>query len=146
MKLLKCEEMKLTIFYLLLLLANTVVAQNDTLSVEVSGNTDLLSFDKHSYNLGEVKKGEIVNFDIQFKNTGNEPVVIDFVSSCDCTEVEFPTDEIMPGESGVLKVKFDSSDKEESETTDIDVFLVNKDPESGTQMYYTLEYSFKLIK
>ena len=69
MKLLKCEEMKLTIFYLLLLLANTVVAQNDTLSVEVSGNTDLLSFDKHSYNLGEVKKGEIVNFDIQFENT-----------------------------------------------------------------------------
>ena len=130
-----------------MLFANIIAyAQNDTSVVEVIHDTDLLSFDKHSYDLGEVKKGDIKYFDIKFKNTGNEPAIIDFISSCDCTEVEFPIDEIMPGETGVLKVKFDSSDKEESETTDIDVFLKNKDPESGAPIYYTLEYSFKLIK
>ncbi len=127
-------------------MANVIIAQNDTSVVETDHDTDLLSFEKYSYDLGEVKKGEIKYFDIKFKNTGSEPVIIDFISSCDCTEVEFPTDAIMPGESGVLKVKFDSSDKEESETTDIDVFLMNKDKESGTPVYYTLEYSFKLIK
>ena len=121
-------------------------AQNDTSVVDVVHDTDLLSFDQHSYDLGEVRKGEVKYFDIKFKNTGNEPAIIDFISSCDCTEVDFPMEEIMPGQTGVLKVKFDSSDKEESETTDIDVFLKNKDPESGTQIYYTLEYSFKLIK
>ncbi len=137
---------KVYIFFVLVLMANVIIAQNDTSVVETDHDTDLLSFEKYSYDLGEVKKGEIKYFDIKFKNTGSEPVIIDFISSCDCTEVEFPTDAIMPGESGVLKVKFDSSDKEESETTDIDVFLMNKDKESGTPVYYTLEYSFKLIK
>ncbi len=131
----------------LVLLINVFAnAQNDTSFVQVTQDKDLLTFDKHSYDLGEVKKGEIKYFDIKFKNTGNEPAIIDFVSSCDCTEVEYPFGEIMPGETGVLKVKFDSSGKEESETTDIDVFLKNKEPGTGAPIYYTLEYSFKLIK
>lgn len=129
------------------MLSVVATAQNDKSSTgEVAKDKELLRFDKLTYDLGQVKKGEVRYFDIKFKNIGDEPVIIDFVSSCDCTEVEFPLDEIMPGSSAVLKVKFDSKDKEESETTDIDVFLKNKDKESGAPLYYTLEYSFKLIK
>ena len=136
----------LILFSLLLSAASVLSAQMDSVMVEQPVERDLLSFEKHSYNLGDVKKGEIKYFDIKFKNISSIPVSIDFVSSCDCTEVDFPIDDILPGQTGVLKVKFDSSSKEESETTDIDVFLRNKDPETGTQIYYTLEYSFNLIK
>ncbi len=120
-------------------------SQTDTASTEDSSSIEYLSFKKMSYDLGEVKKGDVLFFDIEFKNISNEPVMVDFVSSCDCTEVDYPLDEIKPGETGVLKVKFDSKDKTESETTDIDVFLKKKDSE-GSQVYYTLEYSFELIK
>ena len=129
------------------LFTGSLANSQDTLDISNdNANLPKLEFEKYSYDLGEVKKGEIKYFDIKFKNTGNVPIEIDFVSSCDCTEVDFPYDEILPGQSGKLKVKFDSSSKEESETTDIDVFLKNKDPETGSQIYYTLEYSFTLTK
>lgn len=134
------------LFLVILSTSPIVFGQKDSAMVEQQMDRDLLSFEKHSFDLGDVKKGEIKYFDIKFKNISNVPVSIDFVSSCDCTEVDYPQNEIMPGETGVLKVKFDSSSKEESETTDIDVFLVNKDPDTGTQVYYTLDYSFNLIK
>lgn len=121
-------------------------AQSDSLLVSENDNVELLRFEKMSYDLGKVKKGDVLFFDIKFKNISNVPVLVDFVSSCDCTEVDYPMEEILPGKTGVLKVKFDSKDKEESETTDIDVFLMNKDEETGSQIYYTLEYSFELTK
>ena len=120
-------------------------SQAEIASAEDSSSIEYLRFKKMSYDLGEVKKGDVLFFDIEFKNISNEPLMIDFVSSCDCTEVDYPLDEIQPGKTGVLKVKFDSKDKTESETTDIDVFLKKKDSE-GSQVYYTLEYSFELIK
>jgi len=120
-------------------------SQKEIVSNDGNDIIEYLRFEKMSYDLGEVKKGDVLFFDIEFKNISNEPVMIDFVSSCDCTEVDYPLDEIKPGETGVLKVKFDSKDKTESETTDIDVFLKKKDSEGG-QVYYTLEYSFELIK
>lgn len=121
-------------------------AQTDTASIDKSEVTDLLRFEKRSFDLGEVKKGDVIKFDIQFKNISNERVFIDFVSTCDCTTVDFPKHEILPGMIGYLNVVFDSKDKVESETTDIDVFLKNKDSDTGSQVYYSLEYSFSLIK
>ena len=120
--------------------------QTDTASIDEIEVTDLLRFDTHSYDLGEVKKGDVVKFDIEFKNISSETVFIDFISTCDCTVVDFPQQEISPGMVGTLNVVFDSKDKVESETTDIDVFLTNKDSDNGSQIYYTLEYSFNLIK
>ncbi len=105
---------------------------------------DLLRFEKYSYNLGKVTPGDIINFDISFTNVSKEVVVIDFISSCDCTEVDFPKGDISPGDTSKLKVTFDSSSKKESETTDIEIFLKNKDKESGAPIYFTLEYSFEI--
>jgi len=133
------------VFALFYTVIGVTLSQNEIASGGENDTIEFLSFKKMSYDLGEVKKGDVLFFDIEFKNISNEPVMIDFVSSCDCTEVDYPLDEIKPGEKGVLKVKFDSKDKTESETTDIDVFLKKKDPE-GSQVYYTLEYSFELIK
>ncbi len=105
---------------------------------------DLLRFEKYSYNLGKVTPGDIINFEIPFANVSQEMVMIDFISSCDCTEVDFPKGKISPGDSSKLKVVFDSTGKTESETTDIEIFLKNRDKDTGAQVYFNLEYSFEI--
>lgn len=137
-----------TIFYFLITFTCIFGQASAQITSVDDENYDIqyLKFDIDSYILGEVKKGEKVNFEIPFTNVSDTIVYIDFVSSCDCTTIEFPRTGIKPKGNGVLKVTFDSTSKDVSETTDIDVFIKNKDPETGSQIYYTLEYSFELIK
>jgi hypothetical protein len=45
----------------------------------------------------------------EFTNTGSEPLMIkNAKGSCGCTVPEYSTDPVMPGESGTLKVKYDT--------------------------------------
>lgn len=45
----------------------------------------------------------------EFTNSGSEPLMIkNAKGSCGCTVPEYSTDPVMPGESGVLKVKYDT--------------------------------------
>tara|TARA_B100000575_G_C23074364_1_gene618814 strand:- start:28 stop:435 length:408 start_codon:yes stop_codon:yes gene_type:complete len=70
-----------------------------------------IKFDFDTYDFGEVTDGEIVEVDYIFKNTGESNLIIyDATASCGCTVPEYPKDkEIKPGESGVIKARFDSS-------------------------------------
>lgn len=121
-------------------------AQTTSISEEPFEEIEYLRFEVDSYDLGQVKKGDKVSFDLSFSNVSDTIVFIDFISTCECTKIDYPMSGIKPGSTGILKVTFDSKDKDVSETTDIDVFLKNRDPETGSQIYYTLEYSFELIK
>ena len=71
----------------------------------------ILKFDFDTYDFGQVTDGEIVEVDYTFKNTGESNLIIyDASASCGCTVPEYPKDkEIKPGESGVIKARFDSS-------------------------------------
>jgi hypothetical protein len=45
----------------------------------------------------------------EFTNSGSEPLMIkNAKGSCGCTVPEYSTEPVMPGESGVLKVKYDT--------------------------------------
>ena len=70
-----------------------------------------IKFDFDTYDFGEVTDGEIVEVDYTFKNTGKSNLIIyDASASCGCTVPDYPKDkEIRPGESGVIKARFDSS-------------------------------------
>jgi len=62
-----------------------------------------------TYDFKSVKEGEIVEYNYRFKNIGNKPLVIqDAVASCGCTVPEKPDHAIAPGETGYIKVKFNS--------------------------------------
>lgn len=64
------------------------------------------------YNFGEVGEGDIVEFNYRFKNTGNKPLVVtDVHASCGCTVPEKPEEPIKPGETGFIKVKFNSANR-----------------------------------
>ncbi len=67
----------------------------------------VISFDKTTQHLGFVRQGDTLNFQYKFTNTGNQPLIIsDTKVECGCTVVEKPTDPILPGKQGILKVTF----------------------------------------
>jgi hypothetical protein len=61
------------------------------------------------YDFGKVKEGEIVQFNYRFKNIGSNPLVVSNASaSCGCTVPEKPEAPIKTGDTGFIKVKFNS--------------------------------------
>ena len=65
-----------------------------------------------AYNFGTIKEGEKVEYSFRFKNTGAKPLVVTAAhASCGCTVPEKPEKPILPGETGVLKVVFNSKGK-----------------------------------
>lgn len=64
------------------------------------------------YNFGTIAEGEKVTYSFRFKNSGAKPMVITNTSaSCGCTVPEKPEKPIMPGETGSIKVVFNSKGK-----------------------------------
>lgn len=64
------------------------------------------------YNFGSIKEGDKVTHSFTFKNTGKNPLIItEAHASCGCTVPEKPEKPIAPGETGVMKVVFNSSGK-----------------------------------
>ncbi len=62
-----------------------------------------------AYNFGKVTDGAMVEYSYRFKNTGKNPLIISSaIASCGCTVPEKPEEPIKPGETGFLKVVFNS--------------------------------------
>ncbi len=109
----------------------------------------IMTFDKSMIDLGEVKRGEKRSFSYSFTNTGNADLDIDLITACDCTTTnqdDLRRRTFKPGESGILEVTFDSTEKEESETIDIDIILKQFDEEANMPFIEMLQYKFELIK
>ena len=104
-----------------------------------------LTFEKEHLELGEVKKGEKRTFQYTFTNSGTETVEISIVSGCDCTTLDWTRGEIKTGGKGIIDVIFDSTEKEASETVDVDMYLKNINPKSDSQYLFVLDYTFELI-
>ena len=123
----------------------TTNQQEDSFLLMAETNGPKLSFDKEFVDLGEVKKGEKRTLFYEMTNTGDEDLVIELVSACDCTTVTYPHKPIKPGETIKFDVVFDSSEKEESEDIDIDIFFTNIDPISEAPLIKTVKYHFDLL-
>jgi len=104
-----------------------------------------MTFENEAIDLGEVKKGESREFEFTFENTGSESIEIEIVSGCDCTTLDWPIRPIKPGETGTIKTTFDSTEKEESETVDVDITLKNTDKKTGRQIFKIVTFKFELI-
>ena len=64
------------------------------------------------YNFGKVTEGEKVTFNFRFKNIGAKALVItNTTASCGCTVPEKPEKPIMAGDTGFIKVVFNSKGK-----------------------------------
>lgn len=91
--------------------------------------------------IGFVEKGELAQGSFSFTNVSSEDVLIDLVSTCECTEAEWSSERIAPGETGEIAFTFDSSKKDEEEPIDIDVILQNVNAD-GIPYFYYLSYTY----
>ncbi|MBL7926563.1 MAG: DUF1573 domain-containing protein [Bacteroidia bacterium] len=102
---------------MVLLLSNTssTLAQDakvaDTKALENKNQADF-KFDALEYNYGSIKQGESVSYSYKFTNVGKEPLVITSAhGSCGCTVPDWPKEPIKKGETGIIKVTFNSAGK-----------------------------------
>jgi len=89
----------------------TTVTEKTT-TVVPSADSPVISFEHGMYNFGTITQGDKINYDFKFKNTGKSPLIItDATATCGCTIPEKPKEPVKPGESGVIKVIFNSTGK-----------------------------------
>jgi hypothetical protein len=68
-----------------------------------------IEFTKETHDYGTVKYGADGTCTFEFKNNGNEPLIISNAKgSCGCTVPEWPKEPIAPGAKGSIKVKYDT--------------------------------------
>lgn len=88
---------------LMLFMAVGAVAQDGV----VAGPT--IEFEKEVHDFGNMKQHGDASCEFTFTNNGTEPLIISNAKgSCGCTVPQWPKDPIMPGQSNVIKVKYDS--------------------------------------
>jgi len=82
-------------------------------SMTSSSESPIMSFDKTLHDFGTVQEGETVETIFTFTNSGkSDLIIVDARGSCGCTVPEYPKNTpIPPGESGKIRVSFDSSNK-----------------------------------
>ena len=77
---------------------------------EVDPNGPAIKFEHLTVNYGRINKGSDGKREFKFTNVGKAPLKITKVkSSCGCTIPTYPKQEIMPGESGIIKVKYNTN-------------------------------------
>ena len=80
--------------------AQKILALKDSTTVQIIDT---------AYNFKSVTDGEKVIYSYRFKNTGTKPlVIVEATASCGCTVPQKPEKPILPGETGLIKIVFDS--------------------------------------
>ncbi len=68
-----------------------------------------ITFKSQEIDYGNIEKGADGVRVFKFTNTGSAPLIIqDAKGSCGCTVPTYPKEPIMPGETGEIKVKYDT--------------------------------------
>ena len=72
-------------------------------------NSPIIKFDKTVHDYGTLQQHGDGKCEFKFTNTGKEPLILSNVrSSCGCTVPTWPRQPILPGQSEVIKVKYDT--------------------------------------
>jgi hypothetical protein len=89
---------------------------------EATKNSTTVQLIDSVFDFGSIVQDEKVEYNYRFKNTGTNPLVIfNAVASCGCTVPEKPEKPVMPGETGFIKVVFNSAGKNGHQSKDITV-------------------------
>ena len=100
-------------FGLLAFIAGGVAAQTTATPAGetkvVNPNAPTMTFDSEVVDYGTIEQGADGVREFKFTNNGKEPLIISNArGSCGCTVPTWPKEPIKPGESSVIKVKYDT--------------------------------------
>ena len=85
-------------------------AQEKTGSKVSGGSHAEITFTEMEHDYGEVQKGGNGICEFVYKNTGNAPLMLTNVrSSCGCTVPSWSREPLMPGQTGKIKVKYNTN-------------------------------------
>lgn len=71
-----------------------------------------ITFAETKHDFGNIKQGDVVEYTFNFKNTGNQPLLISDVGvTCGCTATDYTKTPVAPGQGGYVKAKFNSAYK-----------------------------------
>lgn len=76
----------------------------------VAEGTPAFSFNEEFHDFGNIEEGLTVEHIFKFTNSGDAPLIISNAQgSCGCTVPQYPRNPIAPGETGEIKVSFNSA-------------------------------------
>lgn len=74
--------------------------------------TELEFLTSDDINFDKIVEGEILNFEYKIKNVGKNPLIIyDVLLSCQCTDYELSKKVVLPSDSTLITIKFNSKNK-----------------------------------
>ena len=88
----------------------------------------IITFAENNIELGQILKGEKMAISYSFTNTGNANLDIELVTACKCTELEWTTRTIGPGEQGIINAIFDTSEIAVGKVEKTIDIIANTDP------------------
>ncbi len=98
--------MKKSILFLVAAFVAVIFGSKATAQIETGAK---IEFTKETHDYGTIKNGADGTCVFEFKNTGNEPLIISNAKgSCGCTVPKWPQEPIAPGAKGSIEVKYDT--------------------------------------
>ena len=97
-----------TTLSLMVFMMTALFAQEKVQSIEKTGGAEM-DFESEVIDYGTIPQNADGVRTFKFTNTGNEPLIISNAKgSCGCTVPQWPREEIAPGETGEIKVRYDT--------------------------------------
>ncbi len=94
---------------------------------DTAGKPAKVVFDSSLYHFGELTQGDTLQRVIFFTNAGPGDLVIELVTACECTSLEWPRRPVRPGSRGRIFIVYNSRDKQGPQTVDVDI-IANTEP------------------
>lgn len=76
---------------------------------------------------GEAQEGDEILAEYIFTNIGISKLEIELISTCDCITVEWPQEEILPGEAALIKAVYNTTGRVGEGDKILDVIFKNTD-------------------
>lgn len=111
--------------------------------LDTAGKVATIVFDSTAYHYGAVQEGDRVAKEIFFTNTGPGDLLIELVTACECTQIDWTRLPVKAGQRSKLSIIYNSKGKDGPQIVDVDI-IGNTDPiVTGTKFYITVNKNSK---
>jgi hypothetical protein len=115
--------MKKHIYFLAIAISFFSISCKDGGKIPRDANTPIMKFETLVHDFGTIMEGDKVETEFVFRNTGKTDLVInDAKGSCGCTVPEYPKMPLKSGQTGKIKVSFNSAHKTGNQTKTVTLF------------------------